>query len=67
MYIYVIKLVSMKKKQDIVKLRELLEKASEICSNNLEVGNIDMHSMLETLYDCIDKLNEIETFEVNGE
>lgn len=57
----------MKKKQDIVKLRELLEKASEICSNNLEVGNIDMHSMLETLYDCIDKLNEIETFEVNGE
>ena len=54
-------------KQDITQLRELLRQASEICSNNLETENIDLHSMMETLDEYADELNEIENFEVYGE
>jgi hypothetical protein len=54
-------------KQDITKLRELLRKASEICSNNLETENIDLHSMMETLDEYADELNAIENFEVYGD
>jgi len=54
-------------KHDITQLRELLRQASEICSNNLETENIDLHSMMETLDKYADKLNAIENFEVYGE
>lgn len=51
----------------ITELRELLEKASLICSNNLNVENIDLHSMMETLDDYVDELNAIENFEIYNE
>jgi hypothetical protein len=54
-------------KKDITKLRELLRKASEICSNNLEVENIDLYSMMETLDEYADELNAIENFEIYNE
>jgi hypothetical protein len=54
-------------KQDITQLRELLRQASEICSNNLETENIDLHSMMEILDEYADELNAIGNFEVYGE
>jgi len=58
----------MKKKNDINTLRELLKKASAICSNNIEQAeNIDLYSMVETLDEYIDELNAIENFEVYGD
>ena len=52
----------------ITKLRTLLEKASAICSDNLEnAENIDLHSMMETLDEYVDELNAIENFEIYGE
>jgi hypothetical protein len=53
---------------DISKLRELLERASSICEANLDKAeNIDLHSIMETLDEYVDKLNAIENFEVYGE
>ena len=52
----------------ITKLRTLLEKASAICSDNLEnAENIDLHSMMETLDEYVNELNAIENFEIYGE
>lgn len=55
------------KTSSINELRELLEKASLICSNNLNVENIDLHSMMETLDEYVDELNAIENFEIYNE
>lgn len=55
------------KTSSINELRELLEKASVICSNNLNVENIDLHSMMETLDEYVDELNAIENFEIYNE
>ena len=53
---------------NISELRELLAKASEICSANMfSVDNIDLHSMMETFDDYIDELNAIENPEIYDE
>ena len=58
----------MQNKSDINELRELLEKASAICSANMfSVDNIDLHSMMETLDEYVDELNAIENFEIYDE
>lgn len=49
------------------RLKELLKKASLICSNNLNVENIDLHSIMETLDEYVDELNAIENFEIYDE
>lgn len=58
----------MTNKNDITKLRTLLTEASVICLQNInEAENIDLHSMMETLDDFVDELNEIKNFEVYDE
>lgn len=58
----------MTNKNDITKLKTLLTEASVICLQNInEAENIDLHSMMETLDDFVDELNEIKNFEVYDE
>lgn len=58
----------MQNKSDISELRELLVKASEICSANMfSVDNIDLHSMMETFDNYIDELNAAENPEIYDE
>ena len=55
-------------KSAITELRELLEKASTICSDNAHLAeNIDLISMSYKLDEYIDELNAIENFEVYGD
>ena len=58
----------MKSKAEITELRELLERASAICSNNAhQADNIDLIEMCNQLDEYIDELNAIENFDVYGE
>ena len=55
-------------KSAITELRELLEKASTICSDNAHLAeNIDLISMSYKLDEYVDELNAIENFEVYGD
>ena len=52
----------------IDQLRELLIQASAICEDNLyKAENIDLHSMMDTLDEFINELDEAEQFEVYNE
>lgn len=55
-------------KPGINELKKLLEQASAICADNLElVENIDLHDMMETLDGYVDELCDIGEFVMNGE
>ena len=54
-------------KPGINELKKLLEQASVICVDNLEVENIDLEDMMNTLDNYVDKLCSIEEFVIYEE
>jgi hypothetical protein len=54
-------------KPGINELKKLLEQASIICADNLEVENIDLSDMMDTLDNYVDELCNIGEFVVYEE
>jgi hypothetical protein len=54
-------------KPGINELKKLLEQASVICEDNLEVENIDLSDMMDTLDNYVDELCNIGEFVVYEE
>ena len=62
------KTIKMINNSAITELRELLEKASAICSDNAHLAeNIDLIGIGDQLDEYVDDLNAIENFEVYGD